>query len=82
MKDFLEKPVLDDESWIPLCQIDDTDADVKITIIFATNKTLENLKFSETSHCDATNATYRLSLSVESQMRQESFSQALLFVKS
>ena len=58
LKDFLENPLLDDESWVPLSEIDDSgEGQVRITIIFGTNKTLENLKFSETFHCDA---TYRL----------------------
>ena len=56
VKDFLEIPVLDDESWVPLCQIDDSEENEQplITIIFGTNKTLENLTFSKTFHCDAT----------------------------
>ena len=58
LKDFLKNPLLDDESWVPLCQIEDEEeGEPKITVIFGTNKTLENLKFSETFHCDA---TYRL----------------------
>ena len=58
VKDFLENPLLDDESWVPLSEIDDSgEGPVRITIIFGTNKTIENLKFSETFHCDA---TYRL----------------------
>ena len=58
LKDFLKNPLLDDESWVPLCQIEDEEeGEPRITVIFGTNKTLENLKFSETFHCDA---TYRL----------------------
>ena len=60
VKDFLENPLLDDESWVLLSEIDDSwEGPVQITIIFGTNKTLEKLKFSETFHCDA---TYRLTL--------------------
>ena len=44
MKDFLENPVLDDESWVPLCQIDDSgEGEVRITIIFGTNKTTKRV---------------------------------------
>ena len=58
LKDFLKNPLLDNESWVPLCQIEDEEeGEPRITVIFGTNKTLENLKFSETFHCDA---TYRL----------------------
>ena len=77
VKDFLENPVLDNESWVPLCQIDDSEENEQplITIIFGTNKTLENLTFSKTFHCDATygwHGTGILSLCVEWQTRQES----------
>ena len=39
VKDFLENPVLDDESWVPLCQIDDSGENEEplITIIFGTS---------------------------------------------
>ena len=59
LREFQEKPVLEDESWVPLCQIDDSEDDdeVRITVIFGTNKTIEHLNCSDTFHCDA---TYRL----------------------
>ena len=56
LKDFLKNLLLDDESWVPLCQIEDEEeGEPKITVIFGTKKTLEKLKFSK--NCDA---TYRL----------------------
>ena len=59
LSEFRELPVSDDESWVPLCQIDDSDEDdeVRMVVIFGTNKTLGYLKMSDTFHCDA---TYRL----------------------
>lgn len=52
LRDFLNIPVLESESWVPLCQIDDTDDDeeVRITKIFGRNKTLEHLNLSDTFH--------------------------------
>ena len=59
MKDYLDIPDDENESWVPFCQIDDSeDSDeVRILVIFATNKILSYLKMSDTFHCDA---TYRL----------------------
>ena len=46
LSEFRELPVSDDESWVPLCQIDDSDKDdkVRMVVIFGTNKTLGYLK--------------------------------------
>ena len=59
LKDYLDIPDDENESWVPFCQIDDSeDSDeVRILVIFATNKILSYLKMSDTFHCDA---TYRL----------------------
>ena len=56
LSEFRELPVSDDESWVPLCQIDDSDEndEVCMVVIFGTNKTLGYLKMSDTFHCDAT----------------------------
>ena len=56
LSEFRELPVSDDESWVPLCQIDDSDEndEVRMVVIFGTNKTLGYLKMSDTFHCDAT----------------------------
>ena len=59
VREYLEKPDSDTEAWVPFCQIDDTDEDdeVRMVVIFATNKTLSYLSMADTFHCDA---TYRL----------------------
>ena len=59
LKDYLDIPDCEDESWVPFCQIDDSkdSYEVRIVAIFATNKILSYLKTSDTFHFDA---TYRL----------------------
>ena len=53
LRDFQNIPVSENESWVPLCQINDTEIDeeVRITVIFGTNKKLEHLNLSDTFHC-------------------------------
>ena len=59
LKDYLDIPDCEDESWVPFCQIDDSkdSYEVRIVAIFATNKILSYLKMSDTFHF---NVTYRL----------------------